>query len=70
MFTGTALDVGLVQSLLENAEIKAYVQYGGEGTFAPLDTIGGIPMNRISVSSEDFEKSKQVVDQYYEAMKE
>jgi hypothetical protein len=70
VFTGTAWEVALVQSLLENAEIITYVQYGGEGTLAPLDTIGGIPMNRITVSSDDAEKAKQVVDQYYEVMKE
>jgi hypothetical protein len=69
VFTGTAWEVALVQSLLENAEIKAFVYYGGRGTLAPLDTVGGIPMNRITVSSEDHEKAKQVVDQYYEAMK-
>ena len=70
VFTGTAWEVALVQSLLENVEIKAFVQYGGEGTLAPLDTVGGIPMNRITVSSEDYEKAKQVVEQYYEAMKD
>ena len=69
IFTGTAWEVALVQSLLENAEIRAFVQYGGHGTLAPLDTVGGIPLNRITISSEDYEKAKQVVDQYYEAMK-
>ena len=70
VFTGTAWEVGLVKSLLENAEIEAYVQYGGQGTLAPLDTVGGIPMNRITVSSEDYERAKEVIDQYYEAMQE
>ena len=70
IFTGTAWEIALVQSLLENVEIQAYVHYGGEGTLAPLDTMGGIPINRITVSSEDYEKAKQVVSQYYEAMKE
>ena len=69
VFTGTAWEVALVQSLLENAEIAAFVYYGGRGTLAPLDSVSGIPMNRITVSSEDYEKAKQVVDQYYEAMK-
>ena len=69
VFTGTAWEVALVQSLLENAEIKAYVYYGGEGTLAPLDTVGGVPINNITVSSEDYEKAKQVVDQYYDSMR-
>jgi hypothetical protein len=70
VFTGTAWECGLVQSLLENAEIKAFVYYGGRGTLAPWNSVGSVPKNRIAVSSEDYEKAKQVVDQYYEAMKE
>jgi len=70
IFTGTAWEVALVQSLLENAEIKAFVYYGGRGTLAPWDVVGGAKINRIAVSSEDYEKAKQVVDQYYRAMKE
>lgn len=70
VFAGTAWEVALVQSLLENAEIKAYVHYGGEGTMAPWDSGGGLPINRIIISSEDYDKAKQVVDQYFDAMKE
>ena len=70
VFAGTAWEVGLVQSLLENAEIKAYVRYGGKGTMAPWDSKGCFPMNRIMVSSEDYEKVKEVVTQYYDAIKE
>ena len=43
VFTGTAWEVALVKSLLENAEIRAFVQCGGHGTLAPLDTVGGVP---------------------------
>jgi len=70
IFAGTAWEVALVQSLLENAEIKAFVFYGVEGTLAPLDSGSGLPINRIIVSSSDYEKAKVVVDQYYAAMKE
>ena len=69
VFSGTAWECGLVESLLENAEIKAYVYYGGRGTMAPWDSGGGMPINRIIVSSKDLEKAKQVVDQFYESMK-
>ena len=69
VFTGTAWECGLVQSLLENAEIKAFVYYGGRGTLSPWNSVGSFPKNRIAVSSVDYEKAKQVVDQYYEAMK-
>ena len=69
VFTGTAWEVALVQSLLENAEIKVYVYYGGRGTMAPWDSKGCFPLNRIMVSSDDYEKAKLVIDQYYAAMK-
>ena len=70
VFVGTAWEVALVQSLLENAEIKAFIYYGERGTMAPWDSKGCFPLNRIMVSSEDYEKAKQVVDQYYDAVKE
>lgn len=70
VFAGTAWEVALVQSLLENAEIKAYIYYGGRGTMAPWDSKGCFPLNRIMVSSEDYEKAKQVVTQYYDTVKE
>lgn len=70
IFAGTAWEVALVQSLLENAEIKSYVFYGVEGTLAPLDSGSGLPINRIMVSIDDYDKAKQVVDQYYASIKE
>jgi hypothetical protein len=69
VFNGNTWEVALVQSLLENAEIKAYVYYGGRGTMASWDSKGCFPLNRIMVSSEDYEKAKEVVNQYYDAMK-
>jgi len=70
VFSGTAWEVVLVQSLLENAEIKVFVYYGGKGTLSPWNAVGSFPKNRIAVSSEDYERAKQVVEQYYDAMKE
>ena len=70
VFTGTDWECGLVQSLLENAEINAFVYYGGRGTLAPWNLVGSVPKKWIAVSREDYEKAKQVVEQYYEAMKE
>jgi len=60
VFVGTPWKVALVQSLLENAEVKAYVYYGGRGTMAPWDSKGCFPLNRLIVSSEDYEKAKVV----------
>jgi len=35
-----------------------------------MEFSGSVPKNGIAVSCEDFEKAKQVVDQYHDAMKE
>jgi hypothetical protein len=70
VFRGTGWEVSLVQSLLANAEIKSYVYYGARGTMAPWDSRGCFPLSRIMVSSEDFEKAKEVINQYYNAVKE
>ena len=55
---------------MENAEIQTFVYYGGRGSLTPWNSVGSVPKNRIAVSSDDAEKAKQVVDQYYNAMKE
>jgi len=69
VFRGTAWEVALVQSLLENAEINAFAYYGGHGNTAPWDSRGCFPLNQVMVSSEDYEKAKEVVNQYYQAIK-
>lgn len=69
VFAGSAWEVGLVRSLLENAEITVYIYYGGKGTLAPWDSGGGTPINRIIVSMEDYDKAREVVDQYFKALK-
>jgi hypothetical protein len=60
VFSGTAWEVGLVESLLENADIRTYVYYGGNGTMAPWDSGGGKPVNRIMVASDDIERAKEL----------
>jgi len=70
VFRDTGWQVALVESLLENAEIMAFVHYGDEGTRAPWDSKGCFPLNRIMVSSEDYDKAKEVINQYYQAVKE
>lgn len=69
VFAGSAWEVGLVRSLLENAEITVYIYYGGKGTLAPWGSGGGTPINRIIVSMEDYDKAREVVDQYFKALK-
>lgn len=68
VFSGTLQEIALVESLLENAEIRVYIYYGGEGAFGPWDSGGNFPLNRIIVSSEDYEKAMIVVSQYRESL--
>jgi len=65
VFIGTEWEVSLVQSLLENVELETCVFFGGEVKISPLDTIGGMPMNRTIGSSSYHEKAKLMVDQFY-----
>jgi len=69
VFRGTGWQVALVQSLLENAEINTYIYYGGRGNTAPWDSRGCFPLNRAMVAFEDYERAKEVVSQYYDALK-
>lgn len=68
VFSGSEWEVGLVKSLLENAEIVVYVTGGIAGTRMPWDSLyskGGL---RIMVSSADYVKAMVVVDDFYKNM--
>lgn len=70
VFAGTALQATLVKSLLENAEIAAYLIDEFSGTLYPWHTTpGGIGAVKVFVSSVDIEKARIVVDEYESNMK-
>ena len=55
----------LVKSLLDNAEIKAYLKDEFTGVIAPWHTTpGGAGAVKVFVSSLDYERAGQVVDEY------
>jgi hypothetical protein len=71
VFAGTAWQAGMVKSLLENAEIEAFLVDEIIGTLSPWWTApGGAGSVRVSVSSRDFKEAKSIVDQYLENTKE
>jgi hypothetical protein len=70
VFTGPAWECGLVKSLLENAEIKTDIFYGGSGTMGPWDSNGCFPMNRLMVSRRNHEKAKEVIEQYADSVRD
>ena len=65
VFAGTAVQATLVKSLLENAEIKAFLKDEFTGVIAPWHTTpGGAGAVKVFVSGNDSEKAQQVVEDY------
>ena len=70
VFAGTAVQATLVKSLLENAEIDAYLKDEFSGTLYPWHTTpGGVGAVKVFVSSVDNEKARIVVDEYESNLK-
>lgn len=65
VFAGTAVQASLVKSLLENAEIEAYLKDEFTGVLYPWHTSpGGVGAVKVFVSNVDQEKAKMVVEDY------
>ena len=65
VFAGTAVQASLLKSLLENAEIEAYLKDEFTGVLYPWHTSpGGVGAVKVFVSSVDQEKAKLVVDDF------
>jgi hypothetical protein len=71
IFSGTAWQAGMVKSLLENAEIDAFIKDGIMGTFNPWWTApGGAGAVKVFVSKEDYTRAKEVVREYERNLQE
>ena len=70
VFAGTAVQASLVKSLLENAEIEAYLKDEFTGVLYPWHSSpGGVGAVKVFVSSVEQEKAKMVVDEYESNLK-
>jgi len=68
VFDGNDWDASMVKSLLDNAEIEAFVKDEKMGVLAPWNVAGGGAGSvKIFVSSVDLEKAKEVIEQYEKA---
>ena len=68
VFDGNDWDASMVKSLLDNAEIEAFVKDEKMGVLAPWNVAGGGAGSvKIFVSNVDLEKAKEVIGQYEKA---
>jgi hypothetical protein len=65
VFAGTHWEASLVKSLLENAEIEAFLKDEIRGSTFPWQvTAGGVSAVKVVVSSKDLEKATLVVNEF------
>jgi len=71
VFDGNDWEASLVKSLLDNAEIEAFVKDSRMGVLEPWVVAGGGAGSvKIFVSNVDYEKAKEVVEQFEKAEEE
>jgi hypothetical protein len=71
IFSGTAWQAEMVKSLLENAEINAFLKDPIIGSISPWYAApGGAGAVKVYVSGFDSKEAKEVVDQYRKNMLE
>ena len=65
VFAGTTLDAGMIQSLLEEQGIPAFIQNELMGSIAPWQIMpGGAGAVKVQVSSTDQERALQIINDF------
>jgi hypothetical protein len=65
VFAGSVLDAGIIQSLLEEAGIQAFIENEFMGNIAPWQvTAGGSGAAKIVVAGVDHDKALQIINDY------
>jgi hypothetical protein len=68
VFDGNQWEASLVKSLLDNAEIESFLKDERMGVLVPWNVAGGgAGAVKIFVSSVDYEKAIEVINQYEKA---
>jgi len=61
VFAGTAWEAALVKTLLENAEIEAFLKDEIRGTMIPWHISDRVDTVKVVISESDYEKARMVV---------
>jgi len=70
VFAGTTWEAGLVKSLLENAEITAFLKDEIRGTMAPWNVSpGGVNAVKVVVADTNYENAMIVVNDFLDKRK-
>lgn len=70
VYSGNAWQAGLLKSLLENAEIEAFIKDEIIGTLNPWWTAsGGVGSVKVVVDSDNYDKAMLVVDEFENNLK-
>lgn len=65
VYAGNIVEAGMVKSILESADIQAYLQDEFQGMVVPwITSPAGMGAIKVVVSIDDYEKAKQIVDDY------
>lgn len=65
VFAGTALEAGMIQSILEEAGIPAFINNELMASIAPWQVgAGGAGAAKVVVSEHDYEKATQIINNY------
>ena len=65
VYSGSIWEAELVKSLLENAEIEAFLKDEIMGTMAPwYSAPGGAGSVKVIVSNLDYDKAREIVEEY------
>ena len=71
IFAGTNWEAGVVKSLLQNAEIEAYLKDEHIGMLEPwVSAAGGAGAVKVFVSDLDFKNASEIVNEFKKNMNE
>jgi len=67
VFAGSSIEAGIVQSMLQDAEINVFVKNENMGTIAPWQvSAGGVGAVTIVVGSKDYDEAKLIIEKFEE----